>query len=44
MGALTVYLFCGTIVLLLLLIFCLCEPCMERYCYKNNRKVMPITG
>ncbi len=41
------------IILILCAIFCLCEPCIEKCCYKNNknnknnrnnRKVVPITA
>ena len=23
-------------------LFCLCEPCVEKYCYKNTRKVIAL--
>ena len=36
----TIYLFCAG-VLCCFAILCLCEPCIEKYCYANyNRKVI----
>ena len=35
-----IYLFTGSI-LVCFALFCACEPCIERYCYKNSRKVIP---